>query len=206
MKNLIVYLVLSTALVGGLCAQSTIKLRNPSFEASMPAAGVTPDEWLNLGPKDQSPPDIQPGYFGVSLLAKHGRTYLGLAVRANNTWEGVGQRLDGVLKRDSVYSFSLWLARSNEFTSYLVGSSEPAKFNTPTVLKIWGYNTKTLEEELLGETLPVSHSKWMLYEFVLKPTYDDFDLLELVAYYAPGNEKTNGHLLIDKCSDIVMIK
>lgn len=206
MKTKLILLMLSTAIVSELWGQGIIKLRNPSFEFDPPGAGTTPQEWLNLGAKDQTPPDIQPGYFGVSLPAKHGKVYLGLSVRANNTWEGVGQRLDGMLKRDSVYSFSLWLSRSNEFTSPLQGSSETFKFNAPTVLKIWGYNTKTREEELLGESQPVSHSKWMRYEFVLQPTYDDFDFLELVAYYAPGHEMKNGHLLIDHCADIVPIE
>jgi len=206
MKTKLILFVLSTACVGGLWGQDTIKLRNPSFEADEPGAGITPKEWLNLGPKDQTPPDIQPGFFGVDLPAKDGKVYLGLAVRENNTWEGVGQGLDGTLKRDSIYSFSLWLARSNKFTSYLAGSSEPARFNAPTVLKIWGYNSETHEEELLGESQPLSHSQWMRFDFVLKPTYNDFHLLELVAYYAPGHEQKNGHLLIDHCSDIVKIK
>jgi len=56
---------------------------------------------------------------------------------------------------------------------------------------------------LLAESQPVSHSKWVRFEFLLKPTQGDYNELDLMAYYAPGFEQTNGNLLIDDCSAIV---
>jgi len=188
---------------GKVAAQTKIRLDNPSFEEPNRAPGQTPSFWINLGEATATPPDIQPGYFGVKEVPHHGRAYLGLVVRENNTWEGVGQVLDGILRKDSSYTFSLSLNRSNTYLSPTMLCSEPAKFNNPTILKIWGYNTKTKQEELLAESQPVSHSKWVDYEFVLKPTLGDYDELDLMAYYAPGFEQTNGNLLIDDCSAIV---
>ncbi len=187
-------------------AQTSIELANPSFEKDLPGAGIVPAGWIDLGAADQTPPDIQPGFFGVSFPPQDGHVYLGLAVRENNTWEGVGQRLNGIMKKDSAYSFSLWLTRSNTYQSRTRNSTEPVKFNAPTILKIWGFNTETKQEELLAETQAVSHSKWVKYEFILKPSLADFNELDLMGYYAHGHEKENGNLLIDNCSDIVQVK
>ena len=111
------------------------------------------------------------------------------------------------IKRDSEYAFSVWLTRTDTFRSAVVtNKQEIVNFNAPTILKIWGYNTKTEQEELLAESQPVSHSKWIRYDFVLKPSLSDFDELDLMAYYAPGFEQKNGHLLIDNCSDIKLIE
>lgn len=190
----------------GLWGQDSILLKNPSFEADSPGAGKAPSDWINLGATHETPPDIQPGFFQVTMPAKDGQNYLGLVVRAFSTWEGIGQKLNDFLIKDTEYSFSLWLTRSNAYSSPLKGKSEIMKFNGPTVLKIWGYNTKTKQEELLAESQPVSHSKWVRYEFVLKPSLADFDELDLMAYYAPGHENENGNLLIDNCSAIVKIE
>jgi len=186
--------------------QKPIELKNPSFEADEPSPNKVPTGWVNLGAADQTPPDIQPGFFQVIIPAQDGDAYVGLVVRENNTWEGVGQKLDRVLQKDSSYSFSLFLSRSNTLQSPTAETSELKRFNNPTVLKIWGFNTKTKEEELLADSQPVSHSKWVRYEFVLKPTLADFDELDLMAYYAPGFEQTNGNLLIDNCSAIETIE
>lgn len=185
-------------------AQRPIELRNPSFETDKPEPGKTPSGWINLGAKDQTPPDIQPGFFGVSQPAQDGNNYLALVVRESNTWEGVGQELTDYLKKDSAYSFSIWLSRSNELSSGVLGGNETIlkSFDAPTILKIWGYNTSTRQEELLAESQPVSHSKWVKYEFVLKPIMADYDEIDLMAYYAYGFELKNGNLLIDNCSSI----
>lgn len=172
----------------------------------MQAPGTTPSKWINVGAPTYSPPDIQPGFFGVSLEAQHGQNYVSLAVRQDNTWEGIGQKLKAPLKKGKSYAFSVWLTRSQAFISAIRDEAEPANFNSPTILKIWGYNAMTQREELLAESVPVGHSKWVCYTFVLSPTLDDFDQIDLTAYYAPGFELKNGHLLLDNCSDIKLIE
>lgn len=192
---------------GQILAQKVILLDNPSFENNgSGGAGIVPEGWFDLGAEDQTPPDIQPGFWQVNMPAQEGDTYLGLVVRETNTWEGVGQRLTAYLKKDTAYTFSIWMTRSIGYRSGTPLSRELVNFNAATILKIWGYNTQTKQEELLAESQPVSHSKWIRYEFVLKPTLDDFDELDLMAYYAPGAEKKNGNLLIDNCSAIVKIE
>lgn len=191
---------------GCLQAQNVIKLKNSSFEADMPGAGIPITDWINLGSEFETPPDIQPGFFQVNIGPQEGRKYLGLVVRSSNTWEGVGQQLKSSLQKDSAYSFSLWMTRSIVYRSPLKNyQSEVVNFDAPTILKIWGYNTKTKQEELLAESQPVSHSEWTKYEFVLQPGLADYDELDLMAYYAPGAEQKNGNLLIDNCSAIVKI-
>ncbi len=206
LKIILFFFFASLPFGGTAWGQKQIELKNPSFESS-PTAGLTPPGWVNLGAEHETPPDIQPGFFGVSLEPQDGDTYLGLVVRgSSNTWEGVGQRLNDFLKRDSTYSFSLWLTRSNSYKSPMKSDPEIVNFINPTILKIWGYNTRTKQEELLAESQPVGHSKWIRYEFVLKPTLTDFDELDLMAYFAPGFEGKNGNLLIDNCSPILEIK
>ncbi|HRI59485.1 MAG TPA: hypothetical protein PK228_07170 [Saprospiraceae bacterium] len=186
--------------------QEVFTLKNPSFEKDEPAAGVIPEGWLNMGAPNETPPDIQPGMFEVNLKAQDGKVYLGLVTRDNNTWEGVGQLLDGYLQKDSSYMFSLYLARSNSFISMSKATLQEATYNAPTILKIWGVNSQTGQDELLAESEPVSHSQWTNYTFTLKPTVADFDEIDLMAYYAPGFEQKNGNLLIDNCSAIIKDK
>ncbi len=186
-----------------LQAQKTIRLQNPSFEWDDPAAGLAPGGWMNMGAENETPPDIQPGWFGVKMKAEDGENYMGLVVRDNNTWEGIGQKLNGWLRKDSTYTFSLYLARSNSYQSVSRVDGSEVNYKSPTILKIWGVNTRTLEEELLAESSTVSPSIWTRYTFTLKPSMADFDEIDLMAYYAPGMEGKNGNLLIDNCSAIV---
>jgi hypothetical protein len=188
----------------GIQAQEVIKLENPGFESERSAAHV-PEGWKNMGPMDETPPDTQPGFFKVAIEPQEGNSYLGLVVRQHNTWEGVGQELDGWLRQDSTYTFSLYLNRSNTYISSLRGRGEPVSFVNPTILKIWGYNTKTGEDELLAESTPPGHSEWIKYEFILQPKKGSYNEIDLMAYYAEGFEQTNGNLLIDHCSDIVKV-
>lgn len=201
------YLLLTILLFfwGKASGQDTLRLKNPSFEKDRPRAGVVPTDWLDMGAPTETPPDIQPGQFGVELPAQHGKVYLGLVVRDVGTWEGVGQRLSGFLKKDSAYTFSVWLARSNGFISISKLTGKEARYNNPTVLKIWGVNAETQQEELLAQSVPVGHSQWTLYTFALRPTVADFDEINLMAYYAEGFEQQNGNLLLDNCSPIVKI-
>ncbi len=183
----------------------TILLVNPSFEEDEPLPAQIPYGWIDLGLKTESPPDLQPGNFEVNLPAQDGKQYVGLVVRENNTWEGIGQRLGSYLKKDSAYSFSVYLTRSQKYMSSTRMSKEVINLNAPTILKIWGYNTTTQKEELLGETTAISHSEWVKYSFTLQPKAGDYDELDLLAYYAPGFENKNGNLLIDNCSPIIKV-
>lgn len=204
MKHTHLFILFSLVFNLKITAQQTITLKNPSFEDEA-SSGTVPTGWINLGSSNESPSDIQPGSFDVTLKAKHGDTYVGMVVRDNNTWEGIGQKLPGLLMKDSAYTFSIWLARAPLYVSLSRVTGQITSYTAPTTLKIWGVNTKTNQEELLAESEPIDHSKWLQYNFTLNPTVADFDELDLMAYYAKGSEKKNGNLLMDNCSSIQQV-
>lgn len=205
MKNVILLLLLPWIGNVRVIGQDVFNLNNPSFEADKSQCCTVPEGWMDLGAENESPPDIQPGSFNVVLQAQDGKQYLGMVVRDNNTWEGVGQKLNGFLKKDSSYRFSVYLSRSNAYQSLSRATGKEVNYNAPTCLKIWGVNHEMQTEELLAQSSAVGHSEWTLYTFTLKPTVSDFDEIDLMAYYGPGYEKTNGNLLIDNCSTIQKI-
>lgn len=187
-------------------AQDTIRLKNASFEATPNYNGAVLHWWFGLGTDVETPPDIQPGKFKVELPAQEGNTYIGLVVRENNTWEGLGQELKSFLQKDSTYSFSIYLAHSKQLMSPTKTSPEQVNFRAPAILRIWGHNMNTKQDELLAQSPVISHSEWVKYIFTLRPTSARFNELNLIAYYAPGFEQQNGNLLMDHCSAIVKVK
>jgi hypothetical protein len=108
------------------------------------------------------------------------------------------------MMKDSTYTFSLNLANFNWLVSVSRLTGNDAFYFESTVLRIWGMNTVLNKRELLAESEAVDHGKWLHYTFDLTPKKADCDQIELVAYYAPGKDMTNGNLLIDNCSDIVI--
>ena len=187
-------------------AQTAIHLKNPSFEFDKRQAGKVPEGWIDLGMEGETPPDIQPGFWGVKMKAKDGKKYLGLVVRDNYSWEGIAQVLEGRMIKDSTYTFSLDLANYNWFVAVSRLTGKGVFYAAPTVLRIWGVSTVLNKRELLAESDAVDHGNWLRYSFELKPKKADCDRFELVAYYAPGREMANGNLLIDNCSDIELKK
>lgn len=93
-----------------------IFLFNSSFEGR-PAAGQAPDGWTNCGGGDESPTDIQPGFFGVSLPAAEGRTYLSMVVRETGKLEGLSQALLSPMKPGAEHRLWLSLAQSDSYAS-----------------------------------------------------------------------------------------
>jgi len=190
----------------GLNSQEPIYLKNPSFEMDRVQSGVTPSYWINLGNDLESPPDIQPGLFDVMLRPHEGERFVGLVVRDNNTVEGIGQELTEPILRDSVYQFSVHLARSSRFASLSRTTGEVAAYQTAVVFQVWGYNTYTQQRELLAESTPVTHTQWLPYVFEFSPAASDYNRLDLMAAYDAAIGKAyNGNLMIDACSPITMV-
>ncbi len=115
-----------------------IELWNASFEADEHQCCVTPTDWYNCGSVQATPPDIQPGHWGVDLPAPDGNTYLGLVVRDNETAEAIGQKLRNSLQKDNTYMLTFSIARSLQWRSTATTSRESISFTTPATLKIWG--------------------------------------------------------------------
>jgi len=182
--------------------QQVFDLANPSFEWNSSGPGQTPRGWINIGSTTETPPDIQPGVFEVRTPARHGKYYLGMVTRDIGTWEGIAQKVEGWLKKDSAYTFSVWIAQSKQYISLSKKTQNEQNYDGPTVLNIIGFNTATKQEQVLGQSAVISSARWEKYFFTLYPTTANFDEIDLVAYYADENEKTNGHLLLDNCSEI----
>ncbi len=184
-------------------AQQVIPLANPSFE-DFPQPAHTPEGWLDCGFQAETPPDVQPNpQFQVTQTAKHGKTYLGMVVRDNETWESVGQKLKTPLQKDVCYQFSLQLCRSACYVSKSKLTNKDVNYITPAVIRIWGGNQSCQKTERLAESEPIENMDWELFTFKLQPkaNYDYFRIE--VFYKTPTLFPYNGNVLIDNCSDLV---
>lgn len=178
---------------------AAIPLDNASFEDE-PDCCKAPNGWYNCGPGAETPPDVQPGTYGVELAAYSGKTYLGLVVRDNNTQEAVGQHLEVALQPGKVYEMKCYLARSALLLSLSRISGEEVNYSPSACLRIWGGSADCDRKELLGETDAVTNTDWTAYMLYLQPK-GTYDYLTLEAYYKAQEQFLyNGNLLIDDLS------
>ena len=186
----------------GQHAPGSIELFNSSFEG-IPQCCQAPLGWRDCGWPGETPPDIQPsGQFSVTRPAQDGRTYLGMVVRENETWERVTQALTTAMHAGTCYSFSLYLCRSNVYLSKLDAKEDsPLKsFTKPIVLRIWGGNDYCDRAEMLAETPPIENADWRKYNFKLEPK-QHYKFIILEAYYkTPVLIPYNGNVLVDHAS------
>jgi len=195
--------------------RDTITLKNPSFEDS-PRQGsnviVGIKGWFDCGiinfPKE-SPPDIHPKDFWENTKQPdHGKTYLGMVVRDNDSYEAVSQKLTTAMEADNCYSFSVRLSRSERYISGSTLNKDSKKkynYTTPAVLRIWGGSGYCDEKELLGESRIVNHSEWKTYSFKLSPSLNHKSIMLEAYYKVPVVIPYNGHILLDNCSQMVKI-
>ena len=200
-----------------------IRLSNPSFEDRPHYGSVDNNSsikgWYDCGAVNfptATPPDIHEGatrdtsYWDNNVATAHGKTYLGLVVRDNDSWESVSQRLAFPLSSDKCYSFSIYLARSDTYNSATMATrgaliSKTASFTTPAVLRIWGSNGYCGENQLLAESAPIDHSEWKEYEFKIEAN-KDYNFITFEAFYkTPVLFPYNGHILLDNSSDFNII-
>lgn len=211
-------------------ASQVVKVQNGSFEGDIRMGGSRSyfalKGWHDCGrirfPRE-TPPDIHPSNFwtsdktgkGIDLAPSADKTYLGLVVRKNDTYESVSQQLDDWLKADQCYVFSVDLVRSLNYWSNVagqkVGDNAKYNFSQPIVLRVWGSNSVCYADpaygtpELLAESLPVKNTKWMTQIFTIKPK-KDYRYITLEAFYiVPMEETYLGHVLVDNASDFVPI-
>ena len=101
-------------------SSTIIKLNNTGFEGTPGPGKNYISGWKDCGRSrfpDESPVDLQPGSFDVTLRPHEGRSYLGMVNRDNDTWESVTQQLIKPLKEGECYTFSLYLASSPKYKS-----------------------------------------------------------------------------------------
>lgn len=195
---------LMTALPMLLTAQINpeILLNNPSFEGRR-SQGIPPSGWFDCGFVNETPPDVQPGFFSVTRSASEGSTYLGMVVRDNETWESVGQRLSMALIRNHCYELSIDLCHSESYWSISKRTNEKVNFDEPVMMRIWGGYRYCDRVEQLAEAGPINHPEWRNYTLQMRPLMGNYTHIIIEAYYKPRtNFAYNGNLLLDNLSYI----
>ncbi len=202
LKYILILIILFTNRIG---FSQEIEILNPSFEGK-PGHSLCPEHWHNAGHPDESPPDTQPGSFNVEIPPQKDSTYLGLAVRDNDSWEVVSQKLENPMKKNVCYSFSIHLSMSNGFYSISAETLNTVFFTEPVKLRIWAGNDFMKQEQLLAESNLIDHEDWKKYEFEFLPN-KDYSYLFLEAYFkTPSLQPYNGHILIDNASSLQPIE
>lgn len=199
-------LFLSYGLMG---QEEPIRLINPSFEG-VPGEGGNgnrlPDGWYDCGFPGETPPDVHPkegpGAFQVTKAPFNGKTYIGLVVRENDTWEMVSQRLSGALQAGKCYEFSMSLTRSEVYMSLSRVSNTEVNYAAPVKLRIWGGSSYCNRAELLAESSLVVNTRWLAYNFRFEPKQTHSYIIFEAFYKTPTPFPYNGNLLIDNASDI----
>ena len=202
-------LMLICSLIAGVCTigfnQQAIYLTNPSFE-DYPRHSVPPKGWTDCGWAAESPPDVQPsGDFGVYREAVYGKTYLGMVVRDNETWERVSQKLSQSLRKGECYEFSLALAQSRYYISPSRQTERTTNYTTPVVIRIYGGNSDCDRAQKFDETGAIDHNDWRQYTFKLEPNANYSHIVIEAFYETPVLFPYNGNVLIDNASAIEVI-
>ena len=158
-------------------------LKNSSFEGS-PGASTLPVDWLpcQLG----STPDIQPGYWLVTLPPSDGKSYLSMVCRYDS-WEACQQKLSSPLLMGKCYQYTIDLANSPNFAGTYGGVAQ---------LRIWGGAQSCKQTELLWESGPVKKTAWQRYLIELTPKEANYSFIILEVYYVKKSPYL-GNILID---------
>ena len=189
-------------------------IKNPSFEG-MPRKGeylFVLDGWTDCGMiyfRGETPPDVHPaGAAWQNVAPSHdGRTYVGMVVRDNDTWESISQRLDSPIEANKCYNFSIAMMRSDKYVSLTrLNADKEENYQEPAVLRIWGGSGYCDQRELLAESAPVSNRSWEEYEFEFNPQFNHRYFTLEVFYKTPVLFPYNGHILIDKATDLIRIQ
>ncbi|WP_045114703.1 hypothetical protein [Microscilla marina] len=158
-------------------------IRNPSFEGT-PGTSTVPVHWLpcQLG----STPDIQPGYWLVTLPPSDGKSYLSLVCRYDS-WEACQQQLSQPLLMGKCYQYTIDLAYSPNFAG---------SFGAVAQLRVWGGTKSCKQSELLWESGPVKKTAWQRYLVELAPQKANYPFIILEVYYVKAT-RYEGNLLLD---------
>jgi outer membrane protein OmpA-like peptidoglycan-associated protein len=209
-RNLVFYgFIFSLAIIGKVVPaigqqkkEAPIVLENASFEG-FPEMGRVPDGWLNCGRDGETPPDVQPGSFHVTVLPKHGNTYLGMVARDNETWESIGQRISAPLIKGHCYDFAIDMCRAEIYLSQSRKTGQEVQYTSALKILIWGGNDYCQKQELLSESSMVTSTRWLTFPFRLNPKKASYSYILFEAYYqTPVLFPYNGNVLLDNATII----
>jgi outer membrane protein OmpA-like peptidoglycan-associated protein len=197
----------------GHAQQEIIELRNSSFEG-IPRKGeymFMLDGWTDCGDiyfSGETPPDVHPAGAAWQNMAPtfDGRTYVGLVVRDNDSWESISQRLSTSIEANKCYKFSIAMMRSDKYVSLTrLNTDREENYQEPAVLRIWGGSGYCNQRELLAESDAVTNRAWKTYDFEFNPQFNHRYFTLEVFYKTPVLFPYNGHILIDAASSIERI-
>lgn len=204
MKQLIIFVFL--VLLGkSAFTQDTISLKNASFEWSSAVANSIPAGWKICSRPSETPPDVHSKntrHYQVNHAPKKGKQFIGLVVRSNFTYESIHQKLKKKLRKGKTYQMHLYAAMSPTFKSHDAKTSQPAFFNTPAIIRIWGVKDKCETLELLFESQPIDHKDWKKIDIIFTPQMDHERILIEAFYDKMITDPYNGNILLDGLSDI----
>jgi hypothetical protein len=111
-----------------------------------------------------------------------------------------------MMQQGKTYSFSLSLAQSQNYVSISKSTYETQNFDKPVKLAIWSLSKRSPKGvELLAQSPLINHSDWRTYTFTMTPEKEDCYGIILKAQWASEWSKgTNGNILIDNCSQIIL--
>ncbi len=200
-KHILLILSLTFTTSKGI-SQKRIQFNNPSFEElTKPIRfGGAAKNWYDMGKEkfpDQSPYDIQPGYFGVKMEPKDGEKYIGMVTRPNGSYEGIGQELTETLQKGMHYYFTLHVAQSQNLSSPLVfGKDSIHRFNNPVRLVISIKKIGSEETYCIYKSAPITSDKWQKLRVEFTPKFDaDYIIFEVL--FKDENNFLAGNLLLD---------
>ena len=166
------------------------QFQNPSLEGN---GGINklPWGWSKCTVGGPSSPDIQPGYWNVSLSPSDGVSYVGVICRLNNTWESFTTKLNDTIyggDRGDAYAFLIDLSRSDKYFGYN---------DSAATLKIWGGTSDCDKGVLLWESNPVSSiNQWRTDTVYFQTNEDTITHLTFEPGYKNGAQH-RGNVLID---------
>jgi len=200
--TLLFWITLSSVLQG----QDEIPLQNGSFE-DIPKMSNQPRDWRDCGFLGETPPDVHPrsdslSFWDVQQKAQDGRTFLGMVVRDNETYESIAQYLRALLEAGECYEMSIQLCRSMVYRSQSRLTGRMANYNQPAVFRIYGGNSLCSRRELLFETPEISNTDWEEYFIEFKPHVDHSVIIFEAFYKTPILFPYNGNILVDNASSI----
>lgn len=206
MRTCLLLLMLCVAMHSGFAQTKPIEFINPSFE-DIPRAGKPPIHWYNCGFQGESPPDVQPDpTFNVTQSAYEGKTYLGMVVRDNNTWEAVSQKLGQPLQVGQCYQVEVYLAKSEKYMSISRTTDKTANYTTPTIFRVFGAFNDCDGRQFLAQTPAITHASWKSYVLQFEPASEAFDHLIFEVYFDESQSfPYNGNIMVDHLSNLTPI-
>ena len=172
----------------GYSTHCQIIIDNSSFEGT-PADATMPAGWF--AGSEGTTPDILPGYWGVYNEPEDGDSYVGMITRQDGSYESISQRLGSTIEQGQCYKMSLYMAFSDNYTSY----------NNPIQLRVWIADKKNKRQQLIYTSPKIKSEDWKKYTFEFTPDTDKYYII-LEAFISEKPKSHKGNILIDKISPI----